>query len=203
MFKPEFGEDNLAVTVEAKNLHKLIRKANPKLIILDSLIQIHALDENSNMKMGMLMRRIRKMFSLVVPSTEEEYKKDLPGEVEAIPIKKEVAAEHPDAKPTYQIVGYKYIRRTPIAHILLHHTRKAAEGMGKSFASPDAIRGASSIHSEADLALTLANVGVHRVSINKSSRDLSGERTEFFDRKSEDNGRPRLHFAPAPPKIER
>jgi hypothetical protein len=200
MFRTGTADDELQITDTATALHRLIKRANPKLIILDSLIQIHALDENSNMKMGMLMRRIRKMFSLVSPSTEEEYENDLPDEVEKIPILEEILPRKSEKEKKYRTIGYNYFRRTPIAHILLHHTRKAAEGMGKNFASPDAIRGASSIHSEADLALTLANAGVNRVSLNKSSRDLSGERTEYFDRKSEDHGKPRLHFAPAPPR---
>lgn len=197
MFQLGGEADGLESTKVANDLHELIKTANPKLIILDSLIQIHALDENSNMRMGMLMRNLRKIFSLVTPSTEEEYKKDLADEVEKKPIKEEILPDHPDGKTTYRVIGYDYIRRTPIAHVLLHHTRKAAEGMGKSFASPDAIRGASSIHSEADLALTLANSGVNRIGINKSARALAREYTEYFEIKPEENGKP-LHLAPAP-----
>ena len=47
----------------------------------------------------------------------------------------------------------------PIAHLIVHHTRKETMGFSRGRPNPDAVRGAGSILAEADLIITMARDG--------------------------------------------
>ena len=136
----EMKEGRMVETGDALQIQELLKTLRPKLIIIDTLIQIHRFDENQNIVMGELMRHIRRLCS---PYLEcESVETDPWGEVLTLA----------DANTT------KTYRRSPIAHVLVHHNRKGG-GFDDGKASPDSIRGAGAIHSEADLAISFGSPG--------------------------------------------
>jgi archaellum biogenesis ATPase FlaH len=90
--------------------------------------------------------------------------------------------------------GSRYKRR--VAHIIIHHTRK--EAGDKKYFRKDAseMRGASSIHSEADLAITITkrNSNGEAISLSFSSRHSSNLTDVRLDRRR-DSGT----YHPSPP----
>ncbi|AOS46088.1 hypothetical protein Verru16b_03184 [Lacunisphaera limnophila] len=99
-----------------EDLKALIKAAEPELVIIDTLIQMHQLNENSNIEMKAVMQAVRA--ACVRPSPKDREKEER------------------------------------VAHVILHHMRKEGpQSYGPSGA--ESMRGAGSIHSEADLALML------------------------------------------------
>lgn len=124
------GDDFLA-------LQKLVETTEADLVILDTLIQLHQLNENDNIGMKAVMSAIR-------------------------------------AACTRTIDGLK---NQPVAHVILHHKRKDQGQSRGDNGSAESMRGAGSIHSEADLALTLrfANYSSSALIMETSAREVSVE----------------------------
>lgn len=119
-------------TQDFEDLHDLISKTNPDLVVFDTLIQLHQLSENSNIEMKQVMQAVR-------------------------------------AACTIKKTDKKAAR--PIAHVILHHLRKEGpQGSGQIGA--EAMRGAGSIHSEADIAITIKQTGTQWY-FQASARDVS------------------------------
>jgi len=70
--------------------------------------------------------------------------------------------EKPDPKDGYR----------DIAHIIIHHTRKETGDYSPNGKDASSMRGASSIHSEADLAITITRRGPDAVSLRFSARHI-------------------------------
>ena len=115
---------------------ELIMAAEPDVVIYDTLIQMHSVNENDNILMKEALRILRRLT---------------------------VAKGGSDGT-----VG------KPIAHIILHHTRKES-GQFRSALSPEIMRGAGAVHGVADLVM-LARPDLHRsdrLEIHISSRSSS------------------------------
>ncbi len=110
-------------------LQDIVRYEKPDLVIFDTLIRVHALDENNNVAMSHLLRHLREICSID----------------ELLPVK---GSKDQSATEWH---------RKKIAHVLIHHTRKDS-AVANSSANRDAnaVRGAGAIHAEADLVLTLS-----------------------------------------------
>ncbi len=96
-------------------LRQLIKDAEPDVVIYDTLIQLHGINENDNILMKAVMRALRRIS--VVEVVE-------------------------NGKP----------RSAPIAHIVLHHTRKESSQY-RAPLSPEMMRGAGAVHGVADLVM--------------------------------------------------
>jgi KaiC/GvpD/RAD55 family RecA-like ATPase len=110
-------------------LQNIIRIEKPDLIVFDTLIRVHALDENNNVAMSQLLRHLREICSI-----DERVAADETGE----------------STETER-------KRKKIAHVLIHHTRKESNYTNNSAnRDANAVRGAGAIHAEADLVLTMS-----------------------------------------------
>jgi len=137
-------------------LKEIIRLENPDLVIFDTLIRVHAVDENNNVAMSHLLRMLRR-----VCSTDERRPVN---EGESMTVKR---------------------KRRHIAHVVIHHTRKesaVAHGWGNRDAN--AVRGAGAIHAEADLVLTMSEMN-HKglVMISMSARRIPVPGEVYVERK--------------------
>ena len=103
-------------------LRKLIVELKPEIVIIDTLIQLHSLNENDNVLMKGLMRSLRRL--IVAERTGEGGKR----------------------------------WEEPIAHIVLHHTRKES-GQHYGPLTPEIMRGAGSVHGVADLVMLARKYG--------------------------------------------
>lgn len=131
-------------------LYRIIAAENPDVVIFDSLIRFHTADENSNPHMSKVMQKMRNL-CLILPTKAE----------------RRAYAEKGQVPPK------KY--RTSI---ILHHSRKEPGGGTKSY-SAASIRGASSIHSEADLVIATFPLAKNKeVSMNFSARKV--QESEFM-----------------------
>jgi len=115
------------LTKDGFALRDIIRKEKPDLVIFDTLIRIHALDENNNVAMSHLLKYLRDICS----------------------------CERSKGKRVSKKAKKRGVSDRRIAHILVHHTRKDS-GYGASGKDARAVRGAGAIHAEADLVLTLS-----------------------------------------------
>ncbi len=97
-------------------LRSLIKHVKPDVIIFDTLIQLHSLNENDNILMKGVMRALRKI--AVVEKEDANHK----------------------------------IRNEPVAHIVVHHTRKESNQY-RAPLSPEIMRGAGAVHGVADLVM--------------------------------------------------
>ncbi len=107
--KPEINETYF------EELKAIIDSQKPDVVIYDTLIQMHDVDENNNVFMKMVMRTIRR-FTVIPDKTGGKEK--------------------------------------PVAHIILHHTRKE----NAHFSGPltaDIMRGAGAVHAVADLVILI------------------------------------------------
>jgi RecA-family ATPase len=140
------GKHSIDVVQESdfESLYAVILEEDPEVVIFDSLIRFHHADENSNPHMSEVMQKMREL--CVIPFGPQ----DVPDPFEPSP--KKITQKH----------------RTSI---IIHHNRK--EGGGAKSYSAASIRGASSIHSEADLILTsFPLLKTKEVSINFSARKI-------------------------------
>jgi hypothetical protein len=99
-----------------KALQNLVKSQNPDVVVYDTLIQLHGLNENDNIMMKSVMRTLRRL--TVAETTGADGKQ----------------------------------RTEPIAHIVLHHTRKES-GQYRAQLSPEIMRGAGAVHGVADLVM--------------------------------------------------
>lgn len=128
-----------------KSLHTIIAKEDPEVVIFDSLIRFHHADENSNPHMSEVMQKMRALCE--IPSTSE--------------------AQIDPSGPLPQKSPRRY--RTSF---IIHHNRKEP-GSGVRNYSAASIRGASSIHSEADLVIATFPLSKNKeVSMNFSARKI-------------------------------
>lgn len=121
------------LTDDGKALQELIQREKPDLVIFDTLIRVHSLDENNNVAMSHLLKYLREICSYIPTSPKSRKRK-------AKKSKKRDSEE---------------VRVKRIAHVLVHHTRKDS-GFGGPGKDARAVRGAGAIHAEADLVLTLS-----------------------------------------------
>jgi hypothetical protein len=118
-------------------LQELIRDVNPDVVIYDTLIQMHGLNENDNILMKDVMRALRRLTVV-------------------------------DGKS-----GAEGGRHVPVAHIVVHHTRKESNQF-RSVLSPDSMRGAGAVHGVADLVmLARQDVRPETLEVHISSRSSS------------------------------
>lgn len=114
------GEDRMTQEVKpgkhADRLRQIITEELPDVVIFDTLIQLHGVNENDNILMKGVMRALR-----------------LISVIQADPKKNRMMDE-------------------PIAHIVLHHTRKEG-GNFRAPLSPEIMRGAGAVHGVADLVM--------------------------------------------------
>jgi hypothetical protein len=111
-------------------IQQIIEVEKPDLVIFDTLIRIHSLDENNNVAMSQLLKHVRQICSYPEDQTQ--------------------GTDRTDVKPN----------RRKVAHVLVHHTRKeSANIVGPMNRDANAVRGAGAIHAEADLVLTLSEWG--------------------------------------------
>lgn len=143
-------------------LQQIISKAEPDLVVFDTLIRMHALDENNNVAMSHLLKFIRKICTL-----------------DERPLKKERKKSKNSKRPS---------KRHPVelAHVLIHHTRKESNiGNGSANRDANAVRGAGAIHSEADLVLTLSEWDRNGVlMMSTSARRVEVPNEIFLERKN-------------------
>lgn len=144
------------LTEEGYLLKEIIRRENPDLVIFDTLIRIHALDENNNVAMSHLLRQLREICRI----DERKF-------VDAVS----------DSTETERV-------RRKIAHVVIHHTRKESAGVAWSGnKDANAVRGAGAIHAEADLVLTMSEVNKKgTVMIAMSARRVSVPDELFVER---------------------
>lgn len=131
---PRPGQQPKAVdAADGEIIKSIITAQRPDVVIFDTLIQLHGVNENDNVLMKQVMRRIRKI--AVVQKGREK----------------------PD----------------PVAHIVLHHTRKEG-GHFKAPLSPEIMRGAGAIHGVCDIVM-LMRPGYKKgtLEFNVSSRSSS------------------------------
>lgn len=95
-------------------LRELIMEAKPDVVIYDTLIQMHNVNENDNVLMKAVMRMVRR-----------------------VTVKRSEVVEG---------------AIDPVAHIVLHHTRKET-GKFRTALSPEIMRGAGAVHGVADLVM--------------------------------------------------
>jgi hypothetical protein len=143
----KFGEQPKAMDAPDFNkLRDLIMELKPEVVIIDTLIQLHSINENDNILMKGLMRALRRL----------------------------AVVNKADGEGT-----------EPVAHIVLHHTRKeSAQFYGPL--SPEIMRGAGSIHGVADLVMLARKIGagdlleVHISSRNSSIPNFHLRRDEYL-----------------------
>jgi len=123
-------------------------EVRPDVVVYDTLIQVHGMDENDNIAMKAVMRYLRQ--ATVRELTDEKGRKKL----------------------------------EPLAHIIIHHTRKENGSHGAPL-SPDSMRGAGAVHAVADLVMIArklkrkyATLEVSISSRNSSIDDFYLERRE-------------------------
>lgn len=138
-------------------LKKIIAREEPDLVVFDTMIRVHALDENNNVAMSHLLRKLREICTI----DEREF---------IDPSGESTETER---------------RRRRVAHVIIHHTRKESSiGHGPATRDANAVRGAGAIHAEADLVLTLSDA--YRsdiVMISTSARRVSLPNAIFARRK--------------------
>lgn len=138
-------------------LKKIILREKPDLVVFDTMIRVHALDENNNVAMSHLLRMLREICTI-----DERQFIDASGE----------------STETER-------RRRRVAHVVIHHTRKESPiGQGPASRDANAVRGAGAIHAEADLVLTLSDsYKSDTVMISTSARRVSLPGAIFAKRK--------------------
>jgi hypothetical protein len=132
---------------DGEYLQDVIRREKPDLIVFDTLIRVHGLDENNNVAMSYLLRMLREICSID----------------ERIPVE----PEGPSTETRQH--------QRKIAHVVIHHTRKeSATAHGAASRDANSVRGAGAIHAEADLVLTMSEAyGKDTIMISTSARRVS------------------------------
>ncbi len=186
-------------------LRSLIEDIDPEVVIFDSFVRFHRQDENSNTSMSWAMRQIRELCLIRDPLTvraeachaEVEVELQAEGkdisdledgeyaermnekmgfvgmpapvnEPEMCPVADSSEASSEESKP---------VKRRYRTGIIIHHNRKEP-GFGKTNFSVSAMRGASSIHSEVDLAIAAFVLRDDKISLNYSARKVSTPKYE-------------------------
>jgi hypothetical protein len=136
-----------------EDLKRLISTIAPDLVILDTLIQTHQLNENSNIEMKAVMQAIRA--ACVRPS------------LASVPAD-ERNARDPKKGRKNKSTG---AAEEKVAHVIVHHMRK---DFGQSYGGGgvESMRGAGSIHSEADLVLAMKMSRKGLAEVTGSARDV-------------------------------
>lgn len=140
-------------------MHKLIERENPDVVIFDSFIRFHHADENINPHMSEVMQRMRDVCAIDPPRSwlerqEEDDKLDAP-------------------EPLQDSIRYR-------TSIIIHHNRKEAAGNSFTDYSAASMRGASAIHSEADLVIATFPLKEKNVSMNFSARKIKEPDFEVY-----------------------
>ncbi len=126
----------IKLSCHGRSLEEIIAQTDPDVVIYDTLIQLHDVNENDNMLMKAVLRMLRRI----------TVKRGPEGNGRAI----------------------------PIAHIVVHHTRKEGGARYGRSLSAEMVRGAGSVHGVADLVMTAQSVDASgRVEMNISSRSSS------------------------------
>ena len=140
-------------------LKREIDLIDPDFVIFDSLIRIHKEDENSNIAMSALLERLRSLCKVTTPEGNEE-ELDTPDKIPA-----------PSRLP---VGSYR-------TSLIVHHARKENE-YGRRDYSASSLRGASSIHSEVDMAITLTSLAApHEKAMNISARKVEAPEHEIIE----------------------
>ena len=145
---------NVMFEDDFRELKREIDLIDPDFVIFDSLIRIHKEDENSNIAMSALLERMRNLCKVTVPTGDQE-DLDALGKIPS-------PSRLPDG-------SYR-------TSLIVHHARKD-NAYGRRDYSAASLRGASSIHSEVDMAITITSLA----NKNQKAMNISARKIEAPD----------------------